>query len=76
MYKKENLAKLLIQILQYLVPTMAILMFGGMFIEMIKGFQQTQYPTFFMNYAQISLTIFGFTLIGGIFKKGKTSPIS
>jgi hypothetical protein len=74
MDKKEKLARLLIEILRYLVPTMAILMFGGMFIEMIKGFQQTQYPTFFMNYAQISLTIFGFTLIGGIFERKKNKP--
>ena len=59
--------------LRIIIPTLAIIWIGGMLIDMVQNISTKNY-SFFINYAQISLTIFGFTLIGGIFESSKEKP--
>ena len=59
--------------LRIVVPILAIIWVGGMLIDMVNNIGTKNY-SFFVNYAQISLTLFGFTLIGGIFESNKEKP--
>lgn len=60
-------------ILRIIIPILAIIWVGGMLIDMVQNIGTKNY-SFFVNYAQISLTLFGFTLIGGIFELNKEKP--
>ncbi len=53
-----------------LIPLIAAIWMGGMLFEMFKSISAQNY-SYFKDYAQISLTLFGFTLIGGIFEDVK-----
>ena len=57
-------------ILRIIIPILAIIWVGGMLIDMVNNISTKNY-SFFVNYAQISITLFGFTLIGGIFEYNK-----
>lgn len=74
--RKETKIKIINRInyvLRIVIPVLAIIWVGGMLIDMIKNIG-TQNYSFFIDYAQISLTLFGFTLIGGIFESSKEKP--
>jgi hypothetical protein len=52
-----------------------MIVFVGLLVFMAKDLAAKEYK-FFLEFAQISLTLFGITLIGGIFeRKNESSPI-
>lgn len=55
-------------ILGVISTTIVMVWFAGMISEIAKTFNGQDY-SFFMRYAEISLTLFGFTLVGAIFEK-------
>lgn len=63
---KEKIIDIILLIFSILAPTLSLILFGGMLIEFIKGDHSA-----LMNYAQISLTFFGFTFISLIFERAK-----
>jgi len=60
-------------VLSIIIPSIAIIWATGLILNMIKDVNAQNY-SYFINYAQISLTLFGFTLIGGIFERKKDKP--
>ena len=67
--------KIASQIIKVLTPLIAIIWLGGLLISMVKNIGQQNY-SFFIDYAQISLTLFGFTLVGAVFEnKRRINPI-
>lgn len=71
--KKETKIKLIDKILYLLsiiVPIIVILWIGGMVFQWIDGIKSRDL-SFFLTYGQITLTLFGFTMISAIFEKNK-----
>jgi len=60
-------------IIWFFIQLIAIFWITGMLFELMKTLSKSDY-SFFINYAQISLTLFGFTLIGAIFQRKKEYP--
>lgn len=54
------------------IPLLALLWMSGIIFEMIRELATKDY-SMFLGYAELSLTFFGFTLLSGIFDKGKAS---
>lgn len=65
--KKDKLGYAIEFILSIIIPTIAIVWLAGATIEIVK-MTSTNYLQF-IEYAKISLTLFGFTLIGAVFEK-------
>ncbi len=57
-----------------IVPIIAIIWVGGILAQWIIGVQ-SQDLSFFLTYGQITLTLFGFTMISAIFEKNIKKPI-
>ena len=70
MWKKiENkLIQIFDQIIIVVIPIVTLIWIIGLMVEAVKNIQSENY-LFFINYAHLSLTLFGFTLIGSIFEK-------
>ena len=68
------MTKILINILKWVWSAFGagflIIVFTGMIVYMAQDFTAKKYE-FFLNFAQIALTLFGITLIGGIFESEK-----
>lgn len=73
--EKKKFSDYLNPVLSIIMPSLVIIMIAGFIFEMINNFKINNY-SYFINYALISLTLFGFTLIGAIFEdKNKKKPI-
>lgn len=54
----------------YILGVIFVVLVGGMIIDMVKNLQLNNFHYFLEN-AQLSLTLFGFTFVGYIFEKNK-----
>jgi len=71
---KTRILDIILNALSFLTPVIGIILIGGFILQMIRSFQM-QGTSFFVDYAQISLTLFGFTLIGAIFEQKRAQKI-
>jgi len=63
------------KILTWISGGLIVIWYSGMFMQLLENLPDQKY-TMFLDYGLITLTFFGFTLIGGIFeKKDETSLI-
>jgi len=69
---KKKIITAILNTLRFAVPIISVFWIGGLVIEMSKILSSNSFG-FFMNYGQISLTLFGFTLVGAIFEKERKS---
>lgn len=71
--KKDIKGKIIDKILNIftiIVPLIILLWISGMIFKWINGVTANDF-SFFLTYGQITLTLFGFTMISAIFEKGK-----
>lgn len=61
------------KIFKNLYSAIAILWIFGLLFQFINSAKNNDY-SMFKEYGMVALTIFGFTLIGGIFERGKNKP--
>jgi len=61
------------KILPLLFGGIAVLWLFGLFMQFIFSAKTNDY-SMFKEYGMVALTVFGFTLIGGIFEKSKNKP--
>ena len=71
---RNKITDFIIYILRIIVPIIAVIINGAMLVEFIKN-QNTQDLSVFLTYTEITLTLFGFTMIAGIFEhKNRNYP--
>ncbi len=73
--KKESIIKIIDFIdknLTSLIVLVATLWIGGLVFELFNGIKEQNY-TIFVNYGELALTLFGFTLIGAIFEEKRAN---
>jgi len=70
-WKKWNIIQI---IMIPLFGAVSVLWLFGILIQLIQSFVRQDY-SMFKDYGEIALTVFGFTLIGGIFENKKDHPI-
>jgi|GEM_PF-4126473 len=68
--KKKDFIDWILVIISIIFPVLASFWALGIIVEIIKSGGN---PSMLLTWGQVSLTIFGFCLIGGIFEKNKTS---
>jgi len=61
------------KILAPLFGGIAVLWLFGLFMQFLYSAKTNDY-SMFKEYGMVALTVFGFTLVGGIFEKGKNKP--
>ncbi len=64
----------LVNFTRYIFPLMSLFISLGMSFEMVDSITKKDY-SFFLQFAQISLTLFGFTFLGGLFSEKRPPSV-